>query len=139
MEDTLERLRDLTDKLPAVPKLGDLVFALGGNARTPIEHKLKLPGGFYKSYCLFSSPEISVARSFVSSGAEFPEHLHDEKEYGLIYAGKVMVRSQGEERILLPGDCIIYEAGVSHYGKALEDTWFIAITIPFSKDYPRHE
>lgn len=139
MENALEKLRELTDNLPAVPKLGDLMFALGGNGDQQIKHKINLPGGYYESYSLFSSPEISVARSFVSSGAEFPEHFHDEKEYGLIYVGRVVVRSEGCEKILGPGDCIIYEAGVPHYAKALEDTRFIAITIPFSKDYPRHD
>lgn len=135
MENTFEKLIQLTPELPPViPMLGDLKE--DNEVRSKII-SYKLEGGTCISYGLFSSSEISVARTFVSAGALFPEHQHDEKEFALIFSGSAMVSiGNGEEFHVGPGECIVLEPNVPHISRALEDTWFIAITIPYSKDYP---
>lgn len=132
MEDTISILRHLTLNLPPVPTLGEFKHASGYTDYTVYE----IIGGVCRSYVLFSSPEISVARTFVSAGGEFPEHLHEETEYALIFSGSAQVRVGGEEKIVGVGDYIVYDPKTPHWAKALEDTWFIAMTIPYSKDYP---
>ena len=134
MEDTLEKLRTLTKELPTIPKLGDFM----GEDRSSVL-KYEIPDGICISYALFSSPEISVARTFVTSGSKFPEHQHEETEYALIFSGSAMVSiNNKEERLLKVGEVIVIEPNVPHVSRALEDTWFIAITIPYSKDYPHY-
>ena len=134
MEDSLEKLRFLTKVLPIVPKIAELKMPIDGPSS--VEYPIK--DGVCLSYALFSSPDVSVARTFVTAGGIFPEHKHDETEYGLIVSGSAMVRSGDEtkETFVGPGDMLIYEPGVVHYARALEDIWFIAMTIPYSKDYP---
>ena len=75
----------------------------------------------------------------ISAGGLFPEHLHIESEYGLIYVGKVIVSVNGKERTLGIGDCVKVDPALPHWAKALENTWLIAITIPKSKDYPEND
>ncbi len=137
MGSSLAKLKELTDNLPPSPQLGDLVKLWGGQIGQP-HQEIKIEDGDYQSFALFNSPEISVARSFVSKGVEFPEHIHNEREYVLIYSGSVMVRQGSEkERLLEAGEVMIFEPSTLHYTRTLEDTWFISMTIPFSKDYPK--
>ena len=135
MEDALEKLKMLTDELPAIPKLGD--FKRVGERQPDVHYDII--GGTCFSFALMSTPEISVAKTFVTSGGEFPEHFHEEREFGIIFSGSALVRVNGIERKLGPGEMVIFEPRVPHWTKALEDTWFIAITIPQSKDYPTNE
>jgi len=136
MEDTLSILKILTDNLPPVPTLGEFKGELFDKEHSNKHLTYDIVGGVCHSYVLFSSPEISVARTFVSAGGEFPEHLHEQTEYALIFSGSALIRVKEEERVLRVGEFIVYDPMVPHWAKALEDTWFIAITIPYSKDYP---
>jgi len=135
MEDTtLSMLRFLTNNLPPVPTLEEFKSVSLDGATDHIIYNII--GGICHSYVLFSSPEISVARTFVSAGGEFPEHLHNETEYVLFFSGSALVRVGGEERVYKERECVIFDPKTPHWSKALEDTWFIAMTIPYSKDYP---
>jgi len=135
MEKAFDKLEELTNGLPAIPKVQDSKIEIedcGGAVEYPIK------GGHCFAHPLFTSPDISVARTFVSAGGILPEHKHDEKEIAVVYSGSVMVRSDDgrNDTILRAGDLLVYEAGVIHYLRALEDTWFISMAVPYSKDYP---
>lgn len=136
MEGTFEKLEKMTNSLPAVPKIEDFKENLD-DCGSVVEYPVK--GGHCFSHSLFNSPETSVARTFVSSGAILPEHKHDEKEIIVIYSGSVMVRSDNDqnEKIMTPGDFMIYDPGVIHYARALEDSWFISMAVPHSNDFPQ--
>lgn len=136
MTDTLEVLRKMTEELPPIPKLGDLKASAFVKEKKDYE-EYEIGGGVCRSYSLFSSPKISVARTSIPKGTEFPLHVHNETEYGLIYSGSGIFRSgHEEERELKIGDTIVIEPNIPHWFKASEDTWFIVITIPYSKDFP---
>jgi len=128
-----KQLEELTNLLPSIPKI---VKKEVEECEGVVEYPIK--DGHCFSYSLFSSPLISVARTFVSAGGVLPEHEHKEKEIAIVYSGSVMVRSDDDRdgKVLKKGDLIQYNPGVVHYLRALEDTWFIAMTIPHSKDYP---
>jgi len=130
-----KQLEELTNLLPSIPKIEDYKRKIE-DCEGMVEYPIK--DGTCFSYSLFSSPFISVARTFVSAGGVLPEHKHDEKEIAIVYSGSVMVRSSDDRngKILKEGDLMVYDPGVVHYLRALEDTWFIAMTIPHSKDYP---
>ena len=131
--DTFDKLKELTESLPRIATLAD--FA-NPNENDPKSVIYEIEGGNAISYALLSLPGVSVARTLVTSGAKFPEHQHDEKEIVVIFSGSAMMTVKGEKTILNEGDCMMFEPNVPHSGRALEDVWFIAITVPFSKDYP---
>ena len=139
MEDTFEKLMKLTGELPAIPKVEDIKQLVVPGSESHVEYPIE--GGHCFSVSLFSSPEISVARTFVSAGGILPDHKHDEKEIAIVYSGAVMVRSNDDQdqdqKIIRTGGFIVYNPGVIHYARALEDTWFVAMTIPHSNDYPQ--
>ncbi len=128
--DSLEELKKLTSDLPAIPKLADFMKIQEDHVEYDVGE------GTAISYSLLSQPEVSVAKTFVSSGGKFPEHKHDEREFILIFAGSAVVYINNVRTIMKSGECIIFEPNIPHRATALEDMWFIAITIPYSKDYP---
>ena len=128
--DSFEELKKLTNDLPAIPKLADFMKKQEGYVEYDVENGTSL------SHSLLSQSEISVAKTFVSSGGKFPEHKHDEKQFILIFIGSAVIYVDKKRQILKTGDCMIFKSNVPHRATALEDTWFIVVTIPYSKDLP---
>ena len=92
--------------------------------------------GFF--FNLLNIPEISVSRSFFSAGTKLENHVHDQKEYVLVYKGQITVfEPEKGDKTLNVGDCVIMNAGVKHSAIANIDSWIIAVTIPCSPDWPR--
>ena len=136
---SIEKLEELTMKLPPVPRLGDFKKVMRDFKNDIEKVTYDIKNGDCFSYRLFTAPSISIARTFTSKGGEFPIHRHDEKEYLLVYSGSIKITIGKEERILNIGDFLFIDKDTPHKAKALEDTWFIAITIPYSKDFPEDE
>jgi len=133
--DSLHKLKELTEDLPPVPKLED--FKRIVEQKDCVEYDLL--EGVAESCSLYSEDRISVARTKVKKGGEFPLHFHNEKEYIIIYSGSILMKVDGEEIIYYEGEIVYVDQGIPHTGQALEETEFIAITIPHSKDYPGSE
>lgn len=133
----LERLKDMTSKLPPVPKLEQFKKAHKETEDLScVTYEASSDSGTIISCSLMSTPEISVARTFVSAGGKFPVHKHTEKEVLVLYSGRGVIY-KGEERIFMnAGDCVIIEPDEHHTARALEDSWLIAIAIPRSEDFP---
>ena len=126
----LDELRELTSKLPTIPKLEE--FKKQGVECAEYE----MDEGNCISYGLMNNKNISVANTLITSGSAFPEHTHDEKEWVLVYSGMMIAYYGDKKRTMKCGDCVSFEPGVPHRVRALEDTWIIAITIPQSKCFP---
>lgn len=100
--------------------------------------------GFY----IYQNDKIAVQRAFMSKGTMFPNHTHDEKEYVVVYMGKIKVLTKNKRHlsgaeskkldypILGVGDGIFFKQGEPHSVEALEDSWLICMTIPPGKGYP---
>ena len=129
----IEDLRKLTEDLPPIPKLEDFKKALEDNGPC-VEYEVE--GGEAIACSLFSDSRISVAKTQVLAGTKFPEHNHDEKEFIILYSGTITVVSESEEKVYNVGDVLIFEPQVAHTVTVIEDTEFIAITVPYSKDFP---
>jgi len=129
----LDKLKILTESLPAIPKLADFKKI---NVSDPTSSIYNVEGGTAISYNLLTLPEVCVARTFVSSGSKFPTHNHFEKELLIIYSGSMMMTVGDRKLIMKEGDCIKLDTEVPHSARALEDTWFIAVSVPYSKDFP---
>jgi len=135
MMDTIEKLTILTDNLPVIPRLSEFKQQKPGSSLTEYE----VENGTCFSFGLLTQPEISVANTFISSGGKFPLHNHGETELIVVFEGRMQIKVNGERKTLTPGDCLKIEPDDSHDAIALEDTKFIAITIPYSKDFPHDE
>lgn len=127
--DALRKLWEITETLPDVPSLGE-VF------KTSHVQNLMDCGQFY-TVSLFNIPNVAVARGVIKEGCIFPEHNHLEKEYTLIYKGKVLISVGENKRVLNVGDYFVTNPEVPHSAIALLDTEYIAITVPSSNDYPK--
>ena len=131
---SIEQLEKLTQELPPISNLGQLIYN-PGNIKDFTEYKVE--GGLSVGASLLSKEEIGVMDLIVTKGGQWPVHAHTkEKEWGVIYKGKIEVTCGGIKRILEPGDMIFFEQGELHCATALEDTWLIAISIPRIEGYP---
>ena len=128
--DTLDKLRELTPKLPPVPKMGD--YKVEGAHYT--EYKIK--NGTCLSYNIPGVDGCSISRTLVTSGGIIEMHDHNEKEFIVILSGTLMIYFNNKQRTLKRADCISFEKNVAHRAIALEDTWMLGVTIPESKDFP---
>ena len=128
----IEDLKKLTEELPAVPKLEDLV-----SMSSPAVIEYEVEKGMSMAHSLLSKPDVGVMDLFLSKGTEFPTHQHlDEQEWGMIYKGSVEMEMDGDTKILTVGDFVWIKKGSVHSGVALEDTKMIAISIPRTDGYP---
>lgn len=132
MCENLDRLRELTPRLPSIPKLEQFKEILEKDAC--VEYKMDLGTSF--AYNLFKGPGVSVARVFISSGGKFPLHKHDETEAIIVYYGSVLAVHNEKRFRMKPGDMVFVLPNEEHKFTALEDTWMIAVTVPHSKDLP---
>ena len=128
MSDTLTQLRMMTDSLPRFPiSLSDAP----GDAKI---HEMEQ--GTSIAWELLHIPEITVARWFNSANTVFPEHAHKEREWLIVYKGSMVlsIPKQPPKR-LLSGTSVIIEANTPHYITFMEDCWYLAITVPQTKDF----
>jgi quercetin dioxygenase-like cupin family protein len=130
----LDKLKELTNDLPAVPKLNDLVIE-----RDLTNHSIiyDVEDGTSFGFGLLNRPQVSVQELFVSKGTSFPAHLHkEENEWGILYKGEMKVFLGDKEIILKAGECVHFEKGVIHSSQALTDCWLIAVGVPKIKGFP---
>ena len=129
MTDSLQQLKFLTESLPSFP--GEASEASPGVKI----HEMK--SGTSIAWDLLSLPEISVARWFNSASTIFPEHIHEQREWIIIYKGSMTLHlpKQPPKR-LLPGMSVTIEPNTPHRATFMEDCWYMAITIPSSDDWP---
>lgn len=130
MKSNLDELRELTGKLPPVPKLENISHGSGKYMQYDTDD------GTCFGIGLWTDEFISVGRFFMSAGAKLKEHDHAEKEMIIVSSGCLISYSNGERKVVKQYDCIVFQEGVSHRVVALEDTWMIASTVPPSKAYP---
>ena len=128
--DNMEKLRILTEDLP--PLLSS--FAEEGSSRRQGVVKYDIEGTAL-GFALKKSDGIAIQVVFMSKGTTFPEHQHAEPEWVLVYQGAFQLKDK-EGTIIGVGDCVKFSPEDPHSGTALEDCWFVAITIPEGEGYP---
>lgn len=133
-ESSINRLRELTEKLTNFENYAD-------NSNCSMT-EIKMVEGTGLGFCLLNQPEIAVARWFSSKGSEFPKHKHEEREWIIVYKGEMELFFYDEEGNiseqlkLEEGDYCYNSPGKTHSAIFNSDTWYIAITVPASKDWP---
>lgn len=127
-------LRTLTEQLPPIPRLKDMVSNLGAN-RNYIEYKVK--NGTSIGFGLLNQREVAVQKLFISAGTTFPTHRHStQMEYGIIFVGELEITIDNEVKKLTRGDCIKFDPNTNHTLEAITDSWLITIAVPKIEGYP---
>lgn len=123
---SLDKLRDLTRKLPEMILKNNVI-------------KYDMLQGDAFGTGLYKTPEVAVQHVYMSKGCEFPMHIHDEFEVGVIFRGRIIVHYKDRDEEVGEGDVIIFQPGEPHGGTMVEDTEGIYVTIPAGKGYPDAE
>lgn len=131
MDNNLDKLRELTEKLPIIPTLADFIY---GEENNVVNYEVE--GGASFGIGLVNQSEIAVQRVFMSKGITFPEHAHPEHEWFLVYIGGYELYLPNETRQINAGEMVHFPPNVPHSGFITEDTWAIGITMPSGEGYP---
>ena len=126
----LEELVEMTEQLPPFALVIEKTVI--GEIQT-----FKMEKGTGIQIGMFNIKNIAIARDFFSKGSLCPVHSHTEKEMIIVYEGSLEARYiDGTTVVLNKYDHVVIPPHVGHCGFALEDTWFLAITLPSSEDWP---
>jgi quercetin dioxygenase-like cupin family protein len=118
--DNIEKLRELTNKLPTAPSM----VMLGAVGSTAL-------------YGLYKENRVAVLRGIVPEGDTYPRHEHPVTEHLILVSGHAIVEVNGGEKVeLFPGDHCGLRPHVPHSFTAVEDTMIIAVTVPAEEGYP---
>jgi len=134
MCEIINHLKNLTDNLPPVPTLVDLIHD-PDNIRSYVEYSVS--NGTAIGFGLLNQPEVAVQKIFISKGSIFPQHEHDVIEIGVIFAGEVEINVGDTPIRFRVGDVIKLQKNERHSVKAIDDSWIIAIVIPRDDGYPK--
>ena len=135
MENRIQKLKELTNNLPEIPTLSDIVTSVD-----KINHTVEYSDTYGNSTgrSLLDKEECAVQDLYISKGTPFPPHAHvDELEHIVVYSGKVEVVLKDKTVTLNPGDHIKFNKKEVHSGVALEDSSMLAIAIPRIQGYPK--
>ena len=127
MHDNLERLEKLTDQLPV---LEDLVNPQNGYVEYEVE------GGMCHGFPLMNDPMISVQKAVITEGSLFYTHVHESREWLVVYQGELEVTVGCVRKKIGVGESIVIKPGEAHSVRALKNAKLVGITIPRDTGYP---
>ena len=125
----MQALKKLTEELP--PLFGDITQKRVSGA---VDVDMDKGDGFGLN--LLHQPEIAVSRWYSPKGSLFPRHQHSEREWIIVYRGELTLHVECGDKVLGAGDSFVVPPHVPHSASFRQDCWYIAITIPASKDFP---
>lgn len=91
-----------------------------------------------KSRSLVNTGSYAVALTSIPSQGNLGRHKHDEAEWIIILGGRLSVKVNGSEPVLLKAkDYLHLLPGIPHAATAETDVELLAITIPAAKGWPK--
>lgn len=79
---------------------------------------------------------VAVVDIILEPGAYVVDHIHEVREYGLVYEGSISVTVCGETKEYNVGDIIYLQPQTVHFTKSENGARAIYITIPADEGYP---
>lgn len=133
--ENLNLLKELTEELPAIPKLEQFIHNTGDKGKY-IEYKAD--SGTAIGFNLLWQTRVAVQKTFLSANTIFPRHMHEGIELIIVFEGLLEVECEGGElKVLDVGDVIQIKEKIPHHARSIKDSWLIVITIPADKDFPK--
>jgi quercetin dioxygenase-like cupin family protein len=130
MESYIDKLRELTGKLPPVHSLVESL------TEGEVSYKVQ---GICHGIGLYNRAEIAIQTAYMSKGSIFPDHAHSETEIIIVWKGDLYYKTLQREGVLRAGETIIFQPNELHSVSAFTDTNMIGVTIPASEIYPEAE
>jgi quercetin dioxygenase-like cupin family protein len=132
---SFEELDKLTDKLPGVPTIENMIRFDQDNNKC---HNYKTINGTVFGIPLLWSTEIAIQKIFMSANSEFDVHIHkDSTELVIVLKGELTITIGDEAHIVKKNEMFTVDKNVLHNATTIVDTWFIAVTIPADEFYPK--
>lgn len=127
----LDKLEELTPKLPLVPSIKDFQIINEGVV------KYRLDKGEAISQSIYSTEDIAIAKFHIPEGSTFPTHAHyNSDEWLIILNGTISLLLEEEYILLNRYDSIKITADKPHQAIAVENSTIIAITVPRDDGFP---
>ena len=92
--------------------------------REPFVHPVFTGPDVTKQDLAPDSKEFKVNMVNFGKGVRNKFHSHDSEQILIVTAGKGIVATEEEERVVTPGDVILFPAGEKHWHGATEDSEF---------------
>lgn len=127
----IERLRELTEKLPSLS-------AMVSNRNNHVV-EYDSAGGKSTGWELDYSHLGALQKNIMTAGCTFLEHTHEGKEVLIILEGEGKYVVEGKEHNYCPRDVIIFGPGCPHQFHAQTTTVMWAGTMPPCEGYPGGE
>lgn len=122
--------------VPKLKKLAEKIQFPEASSSPDRFHRYKVSQGTCFSWNPFPHEYASCDQFFGSQGTLFDEHTHEEKEFLIVYRGRIEIKiGSGDCLLLGVGDHVVIEPGVPHQVCFLEDCELYAITIPKTSDW----
>lgn len=131
VKETLQRLRELTERLPllGVPEYRSHGYGIVD---------LKVVQGSCAGIPLLNIPEVAVQRVIMEPGTILTPHKHDELEIIIMVKGEaVRTLPNGEDLRLERGDVYTASPGEEQVFRAVTYCDLIAVSIPAASNYPK--
>jgi len=142
-QDVEEQKKNIEALKISAKNLEDMSYFVKSSNMGQIE--LSTVGGTCIGINLFNIGKIAVAKWFATKGALLEPHILKEREWVIVYEGKMRVTSFDENgnvckiEELNSSDYCFWEPNIPHESLFLENTSFVAITIPASEGWPKSD
>lgn len=129
----IEKLESIYKGLPDVPEFSTLLIDVNNGV-----FEYKTDGERFTSKSVLDEPDISIAKSKIKKGSTVPMHRHSfSYELVIVLEGEISIVFEGAGRTLKKHDFIVIENCKPHSAQAIEDSEFVAITVPRDEGFPR--
>ena len=123
-EDRIKSLREITDDLYETSM--QYAQAL---LQTPYIMEYATEGDPIKAVGLINIPgKFAIMVLYMAQGQVFTPHSHPAREWGYLLEGELELRTNGDIRVMGPGEFFCYGPEESHGGKALKDLRLICLS-----------
>ena len=135
LEDSIEHLEELTNNLPAVPTIENMVKS-DSTTRNYVSYDVVK--GSIIGIPIMWDDNMAIQKIFSSAGSEFKTHVHENSiEMVVVISGQLIIKCEDAEYVVNPQEIHTMEKNRPHNAITPVDTWIIAVTIPADEFYPK--
>lgn len=132
-DNSLNKLKEITANLFNFPDL-----LANWNRKDHVQELKMAQGTGFGWNILFIPGILSVDKWFLSKDSVFEKHVHEEKEWIIVYSGNLHVihTKENKEFLLHKGESCYNNILQEHLVYTSEDTWCLTVTIPPAQGFP---
>jgi quercetin dioxygenase-like cupin family protein len=113
-----------------VPKEDEMkIVRMSQVAKEPYSHPVFTGPDVTRQVLIPDSEEFNVVNVNFGKGVRNKFHVHDGEQILIVTAGKGIVATEKEEKVVTPGDIIFFPAGEKHWHGAARDSEFSQLSV----------